>query len=894
MGIRNLDKIFRPASVAVIGASNEPGKVGGIVLSNLVQGGFGGPIYPVNSKASVVQRLPAFHSVAEIPAAPDLAVICTPAAGVAAIVDECGIAGVRGVVILSAGFRETGKTGAALEQQVRDVWLKHDGLRIIGPNCLGVIAPGARLNVSFAADIPLPGDLALVSQSGALCTSLLDWAVQQRIGFSHFVSVGNMLDVGFGDLIDYFGTDPATRAMMLYLESISDARGFISAARAFSQTKPIVAYKAGRFGESARAAASHTGAMAGEDAVCDAAFQRAGIERVFSIDDMFDCAQLLARRQIPRGPRLAIVTNAGGPGVMATDALIAGRGTLATLSAATLEKLSAILPTAWSHGNPVDVLGDATPERFAAAVRLVHGDPEVDAVVVILTPQAMTDPTGTAEQMCAAIRGAFKPVLAVWMGGARVQAGRERFALAGIPVYAAPEHAVSAFLHLVSYAANQATLYETPRDVPLSFTLDRGQLRTRFEELLRRNVAILSEADSKSLLELYGIPITKTELAATGEEAVHAAGRIGYPVVLKIVSPQISHKTDVGGVAVGLLAAEGVRAAFERIMSTVRAKRPDAQIEGVTVQKMLATYDGIELIVGAKQDATFGAVQLVGAGGITAELYHDRALGLPPLNERLARRMLESLGTWPLLTGYRGRPGVDRQALIEVLMRVSYLIADHPEITELDINPLLVTAQGATALDARVVIDRSRGGARPRPYAHLAIRPYPVEYVQNATLENGTAVTLRPIRPEDEPLWLNLIARCSSESLHARFQYLFKEATHEMATRYCFTDYDRELALLAQHDVTRELLGIARLVADIDHETAEFAILIADAWQGMGVGVQLTERCLEIAGEWGIRQITAVTAVDNSRMIAIFEQCGFELAYDAAEGMYRAVKRTRC
>ena len=891
MGIRNLDKIFNPASVAVIGASNDGTKVGAIVLKNLVQGGFVGPIFPINARSAVVQDLPAFRSVKDLPAAPDLAVICTPAAGVASILDECGAAGVRGVVIISAGFRETGAEGAVLERQVREVWRRHDGMRIIGPNCLGIISPVARLNVSFAADFPEPGDLALVSQSGALCTSLLDWAVQQRIGFSHFVSVGNMLDVGFGDLIDYFGADPATRAMMLYLESISDPRGFISASRAFSRTKPIVAYKAGRFGESAKAAASHTGAMAGEDAVCDAAFQRAGIERVFSIDDLFDCAQLLARRQIPRGPRLAIVTNAGGPGVMATDALIAGGGKLALIGEGTRHALDGILPASWSHGNPIDVLGDATAERFAGAVTLVHDDPQVDAITVILTPQAMTDPTATAERLCR-LRGDFrKPVLAVWMGGLRVQEGRQRLAEAGFPTYSAPEHAVNAFLHLVSYASNQMTLYETPRDVNVTFSLDRPQLRARFDELLRKNVEILSEADSKSLLEIYGIPITKTYVAATVEAAVQAADEIGYPVVLKILSPQITHKTDVGGVAVGLQAGDGVRAAFGRIVATVRSKCPGAQIEGVTVQKMLPTYEGIELIIGAKRDATFGAVQMVGAGGITAELYRDRALGLPPLNERLARRMLESLRNWPLLAGYRGRAGVDVDSLIAVLMRVSYLVAEHPEITELDINPLLVTGAGAVALDARIVCARLPENQTNRPYSHLAIRPYPVEYIQQVTLANGTSVTLRPIRPEDEPAWLQLVANCSSESLHARFQYLFKEATHEMAIRFCVTDYDRELAMVAELPSTGELIAVGRLVADVDHETAEFALLVTDAWQGQGIGVCVTGRCLKVAEQWGIRRVEAVAALSNSRMIAIFEQCGFEVEYDAAEGMMRALAR---
>lgn len=890
MSIRHLDKIFKPTSVAVIGASDDPSKVGFTLLKNLISGGFSGTISPVNARRHTVQGLAAFPSVAAIPKPPDLAVICTPATTVPAIVDECGVAGVRGLVILSAGFREVGPAGAALEQQVREAWRRHDGLRIIGPNCLGVIAPAAQLNASFAADAPQPGQIALISQSGALCTSLLDWAVQEQIGFSHFISVGNMLDVGFGDLIDYFGTDPDTRSMILYIESISDARGFMSAARAFSRTKPIIAYKAGRFAESARAAASHTGAMAGEDAVCDAAFQRAGIERVFTIDDMFDCAELLARQRPPRGDRLAIVTNAGGPGVMATDSLIARNGKLATLSESTVLALNEFLPTSWSHGNPVDVLGDATPERFARAVDLVLADPNVDAALAILTPQSMTDPTTTANSVGAIVTRSHKPVLAAWIGGRRVLKGRVRLTEAGIPTYATPEHAVTAFMHLVSYARNLETLHETPRDVPLAFTLDREKLRARFEELLPTDTDTLSEGSSKSLLEAYGIPVAQAYPAATPDAAVKQARRIGYPVVLKVLSPQITHKTDVRGVALGLQVDDGVRSAFERIVIAAKSCRPDAHVDGVTVQRMVVAQDGVELIVGMKKDATFGAVLMVGAGGITAELYRDRALALPPLNERLARRMLESLRTWPMLQGYRGRPAVDVERLIEVLMRFSYLVADHPQIRELDVNPLLVTPREVIALDARVVVDRTLAGPPVRPYSHLAIRPCPEEYVRKTTLQNGTAVTLRPIRPEDEPLWHRLLEACSAESLRARFHHLFKAATHEMAARYCFIDYDRELALVAQIDATGEFAAIARLVADPDHKTAEFAILVADAWQGIGLGMLLTENCLDIACTWGLRQVTAVTTINNSPMLGIFKLHGFQFEHDPHDGIVLAHK----
>lgn len=885
MSVRNLDKIFQPKSVAVIGASDNPAKVGFTVIKNLIAGEFQGTIFPVNQRATVIQGLTAYPQVSALPEVPDLAVICTPAMSIPEIINDCGAAGIRGLVILSAGFRESGTSGAALERKIQDVQKKYDGMRIVGPNCLGVMVPAARLNASFAADAPRPGKIALISQSGALCTSLLDWAAQEQIGFSHFISLGNMLDVGFGDLIDYCGADPETQSIILYVESISDVRSFMSASRAVSRNKPIIAYKAGRFAESAKAAASHTGAMVGADDACDAAFQRAGIERVYSIDEMFDCAELLASRRIPSGERLAIITNAGGPGVMATDSLILRQGRLATLSDSTLNLLDEVLPPGWSHGNPIDILGDATPERFARAVELVLADPNVDAGLAILTPQAMTDPTGTADRVAEVVAQSHKPLLASWIGGQRVQSGREQLARAGIPTYSGPEHAVNAFMHLVSRGRNLELLYETPQEVPLTIPTNRDTSNSRIEKLMQCATNVISESDSKSILEDYGIPIVTTSAANTVEEAVEHAKRIGYPVVLKIRSPQISHKTDVEGVALGIQGDDGVRKAFERIVAAARHHRPDAHIEGVTVQRMISAQDGVELIAGVKKDAMIGAVQMVGAGGITAELLGDRALGLPPLNERLARRMIESLRIWPLLHGYRSRPTVDVAALIEVLMRLSYLAADHPEIQELEINPLLVTPRGVTALDARVILDQSVRGQPVRPYSHLAIRPYPEDYVRKTCLAKNTAVTLRPIRPEDEPRWHQMLAACSAASLHARFHYLFKMATHEMATKYCVTDYDRELALVAQIDSTGDFAGVARLAADPDHETAEFAILVRDAWQGVGLGELLTRNCVEIARQWGLRKLTAATTIDNSRMLAIFQQNGFTCEQDKGDGI---------
>jgi len=879
VSILNLDKVFSPHRVAVIGASDTPTSVGYTVLHNLIGSGFRGVVYPVNPKRESVQGIEAHDSIPSLPHPPDLAVICTPARTVPGIVRECGEAGTRGIVIISAGFREIGQEGRQLEQQVLEEHAKFDGMRILGPNCLGIIVPGISLNASFAAATPKKGHIGFISQSGALCTSVLDWAVDEGIGFSYFVSVGNMLDVNIADLIDYFGSATETQSIILYVESITEAREFMSAARAFARTKPIVAFKAGRFAESAQAAASHTGAMVGVDAVYAAAFQRAGIERIFQIEDMFDCAELLARQNPAKGERLAIITNAGGPGVMTTDALIDRDGKLATFSDETMAKLGESLPPFWSHGNPIDVLGDAPPERFAKALEIVLEDGGVDAVLVILTPQAMTDPTATARAVGQVASQASKPVLAAWMGGHTVSDGTDLLTKAGIPTYNTPEKAVRAFMHLVSYARNLTILHETPRDIPMSFTLDRQRLRGVFDTILTEGTEVLSENVSKAFLEAYEIPVTKPHLARSAEEAVRIARRDGYPVVLKIHSPQITHKTEVDGVTLNLGSDEAVVQAYGRMVRTAAEKRPDATIVGVTVQKMVTYPNGFELILGAKKDPVFGAVIMVGMGGTAAELFRDRALGLPPLNESLARRMLESLKSWPLLQGYRGKPGGNIDRLIEVIMRFSYLVADYPEIKEIDVNPLLVTPEAVIALDARVLVDRDVLVRPTRPYAHLAIRPYPEEFVTERQLKDGTPVILRPIKPEDEPMWHELLAGCSTESIWFRFSYLFKQTTHEMATRYCFIDYDREIGLVAEaeEDGRRKLLGVGRLVADMTHEAAEYAVLVVDRWQGRGLGGLLTDYSLEVARRWGVKSVVAETFKSNARAIATFRNRGFEM-----------------
>ena len=888
-----LDRIFKPQRIALIGASQNPKSVSGTVLKNLVGSGFRGVVYPVNPAYESVLGVQCWPDLGQLPRTPDLAVICSPAGEVPEVVRACGEVGIRGVVIISAGFRETGPAGVELEQRVRAEVRRFDGMRVLGPNCLGFIVPEASLNVTFAHGMPKAGSVAFISQSGALCTSVLDWALEQGIGFSYFVSVGNMLDADFGDLIDYVGEDERTRSILLYIESLTDARKFLSAARAFALGKPIVAYKAGRFPESAKAAASHTGALASEDEVFDAAFARAGVVRVYEIADIFNVAGLVGRYRSPAGPRLGIVTNAGGPGVMATDALIARRGVLAELAPATIEALDENLPPAWSHGNPVDVLGDANSKRYARAAEIVAADRGVDAVLAILTPQAMTNPTATAMELGALAGKVKKPVLASWMGGASMREGVQILARAGIATYDTPDEAVQAFMTLVSYARNRETLYETPRDIPVEFPLDRQALKSRFAALVPAEGDTLSETASKTVLEAYGIPVARPVPAAGADEAVRVAAGLGYPVVLKLDSPDITHKSDVGGVALDLESADEVRAAYERIVAGARRARPEARVAGVTVQRMVLARDGLELIVGARQDPVFGTVMLAGMGGVTAEVLRDRSLGLPPLNERLARRMLESLRAWPLLQGYRGRPGVNLDRLIEALMRVSYLVADYPEIKELDVNPLLATPDEVIALDARIIVDRERLAHPGKPYAHLALRPYPEELERHVALPDGERLLLRPIRPEDEPHWMAMLAACSRETLYMRFRYMFQWATHEAAMRYCFTDYDREIAIVAEREGGEpRLVGVGRLVAEPEHEAAEYAVLVSDAWQNRGLGGVLTDTCEEIARGWGLKRMEAQTTADNARMLALFKKRGYTVEPDD-EGLMKVTKELR-
>lgn len=891
-----LAALFSPRSVAVIGASDRPGSVGRGVLWNLISHPFGGTVYPVNPKRASVLGIRAYATVAAVPEPVDLAVIATPAATVPGLIEACAAAGVKGVIVLSAGFREIGAAGIALEARIRD-GLRRSGMRLVGPNCLGLMNPRTGLNATFAGTLARPGHVGFLSQSGAICTAVLDWSLQENVGFSAFVSMGSMLDVDWGDLITYLGDDPETHSIVIYMESIGDPRSFLSAAREVALTKPIVVIKAGRTAEAAQAAASHTGALTGSDAVLDAAFRRCGVLRVDSIADLFDLAEVLSKqRRRPLGPRLTILTNAGGPGVLATDALVRHGGTLARLPEATLTGLDAVLPEHWSRANPIDILGDADPERYERAIRLALENPDSDGLLVVLTPQAMTDPTGTAERLVALAATTTKPLLASWMGGRDVEAGERLLNAAGIATYRYPDAAVQLFAAMWRYSDNLRALYETPALVPESeagMAAGAGEPhadRRRVEELLAAVQAegrtLLNEWEAKQVLAAYGIPTVPTHMAISAEAATAAADAMGYPVVVKLLSAELTHKSDVGGVQLNLADGEAVAQAFRTMERAIVARHGVSAFGGVTVQPMLELTGTYELIVGSSIDPQFGPVILFGTGGLLVEVFRDSAVALPPLNTTLARRLMERTRIHAALQGVRGRPAVDLEALERLLVRLSRLVLEHPAILELDINPLRVApgdgAGALVALDARVLLQASSGATcfTPRP----AIRPYPSEYVRDWRLPDGSAVSLRPIRPEDEPLVVAFHRTLSEQSVYFRYFHLMTlshRIAHERLTRICFTDYDREMALVAErageNGAPAEVLGVGRLSRIHDENAAEFAMLIADPWQRQGLGTALLGLLLEIGRQEGLERICAEILHENQGMQHVCRKLGFQL-----------------
>lgn len=882
MNVHNLDSIFKPKRIALIGVSINPNSVSGKVFLNLIGSGFKGVVFPINETSEAVHGVPCYRDLDGIPVVPDLAVICTDRESVPDWVRKCGERGVSGIIIMTSGFRESDEKGKELEEKIKKIRSDYKGMRIIGPNCLGIIVPSLKLNISFAPVVPKPGNIAFISQSGALCTSVLDWAQERNIGFSSFTSLGNTIDIDFGHLIDYLGADELTSSILLYIESISDPKKFMSASRSFARSKPIIVYKAGRFPESAAVAASHTGALASEDSIYDAVFQRTGLARVYHFSEIFDCTELIGRNKIPDGPRLGIVTNAGGPGVMATDSLIELKGIPAALSEETMEELDSFLPPMWSHGNPVDVLGDDRSKRISKASQVVIKDKNVDALLVILTPQAMTNIHSASKAIGELSKTIRKPILAAWMGGKRMRSGEQILNDAGVAVFNTPEQAVRAFMVLVDYARNLNTLYETPEYIPIKFSPEREKIRKDLIGFVKEKSGVLSEEKSKELLEAYNIPVTKPSLAENEDEAVKIADKTGYPVVLKISSPDISHKSDMGGVELNVRTPVQVKNTFRKIIASIKKLSPNADIAGVTIQKMVRIDDQVELILGIKKDPVFGTIILAGTGGVTAELISDKSLGFPPLNERLARRMLEGLKIWPLLNGYRGSKPVDIIKLIETMIRLSYIATDFPEITELDINPLIVSHKGVAAVDARIVMEMEKNKIPAGRFPHLSIIPYPEEYVSDPITIDGTEMVLRPIRPEDEKMWFQLLDSCSRESIYSRFNHFFHWSSHEIAIRFCYVDYDREIAIVAEieEEGEKKLIGVGRLISDPEHDSVEYAILITDKWQSREIGGYLTDYCMDIAGKWGLKKVVAQTTSDNHRMISLFKKRGFILKFE--------------
>ena len=876
----DLDVFFKPRSVAAIGATDREGTVGRSVLWNLISSPFGGTVYPVNSKKGSVLGIKAYPDVGSLPEAPELAVIMTPAETVPGLIEECAQAGVKGAVIISAGFRESGQRGLELERKVLSA-ARPSKMRIIGPNCLGVMCPVTGLNATFAHTIARPGTVALVSQSGAMCTAILDWSLREQIGFSSFISTGSMLDVNWGALIDYLGDDSNTRSIVIYMESIGDARSFLSAAREVALTKPIIVIKAGRTEQAAKAAASHTGSMAGSDDVLEAAFRRVGVLRVNSIADIFYMTEVLANQPRPKGPKLAIITNAGGPGVLATDALLTLGGELAEISTATTEALNKVLPPHWSHNNPIDIIGDAGPDRFEATVEVVAKDPSVDGLLVIMTPQGMTNPAAIAEKLSRFAKLDSKPLLTSWMGGAEAAQGEAILNRAGIPTFPFPDTAVRAFHYMWKYSYNLRGLYETPQ-LTDSDGIDPEAASRVIERARTDDRSILTEFESKQVLNAYGIPTVETRLAATEDEAAIAAREIGFPVVLKLNSLTITHKTDVGGVKLKLGDEDAVRRAYREIESSVGAKAGREHFAGVSVQPMISS-EGYELILGSSIDSQFGPVMLFGAGGQLVEVFQDRALSLPPLNTTLARRFMEQTKIFTALKGVRGRKPVNIAALQELLVKFSRLVTEQRWIKEVDINPLLASPERLIALDARVVVygkdtDRSQ---LPR----LAIRPYPVRYKKQIALDDGSEITVRPIRPEDEPLLVNFHHTLSERSVYMRYFHWMKleqRIAHERLTRMCFIDYDRQMAFVAErHDPAtgeHQIVAVGRLVkSHTAEDEAELAVIVSDRLQRLGIGTEMVRQLVDFARDEKLERLTATVLFENRPMQKVFEKLGFRM-----------------
>jgi len=872
MGLYNLQKILKPKSIAVVGASEKTNSIGRALVNNLIEAGYTGELFPVNPKYGKVLGLKSHSSLADINDEVDLAVIATPIETVPGIVRECGRIHAGGAIIISAGGKETGEKGRELEARILKEARKK-GVRLIGPNCLGFICPARGINTTFSRTMPRAGEMAFVSQSGAICGAILDLSLKNKIGFSHFISIGSMLDVDFGDLIDYLGHEPDVKSILLYIETLTNVRKFMSAARAISRVKPIIALKSGRSPAGVRAVLSHTGALAGEDAVYDALFKRAGIVRVNTIEEFFDCAELVSRQPRPSGPNLAVITNSGGPGVMTADSLTHYGLRTASLEKETMSKLDKLLPSHWSRNNPIDILGDATAERYARAVEICMEAREVDAILVILVPTAITDPTRVAEEVIQAVKGKHVPLFASWMGGGTVEESRTLLNEAGIPSYNTPEQAVRAFLYMHTYSRNITMLQEIPPKLHRSLSFDRDLAQPYIEKGLARENGLLTEMESKELLAAYGLPVNQMATAASLEEAVERATEIGYPVVMKIDSPDIVHKTEAGGVQLDIFNEQDARLAFNKIMQGAQNFEPNARVLGVTLQPMIQRPD-LELLMGIKNDPAFGPAIMFGLGGILAEVLKDRAIGLPPQNRSLARMIMEDTRVYSILKGYRNIPPADLELFEEMIIRLSQLAVDFPRIKELDMNPVMVKGGKPYVVDARVIVQET-DAVSPM---HLIISPYPAQYESHQTTSGGIKIFIRPVKPEDAPLFEELFQILSPNSVRTRFFTPLKKLPPDMLTRFTQIDYDREIALAAfdQTEGRERILGVSRVISEPDGDVAEFAVLVGDPWQGKGVGAKLLETVLRIGKERGIKTVFGTVLAENTGMLALGRNLGFK------------------
>jgi acetyltransferase len=884
-----LTPLFEPASVAIVGASELSGKVGATLIANMLAAGFKGPLFAVNPKYASVRGVPCYASMGRLPQPVDLAVIATPARTVPEVIDQCGRSGVRAAVVITAGFSEAGAEGQALERAVLDNARRHR-VRLVGPNCLGIMRPEIGLNATFARGTALAGSLGLVSQSGAVCAAMLDWAAPNRVGFSSVVSLGGSTDIDFGEIIDYLATDARTEHILLYIEGIRDARRFLSSLRAAARVKPVIVMKVGRHPAGSRAAVSHTGAIVGADDVFDAAVRRAGVVRVSSIGQLVAAAQALAARVRPQGSRLAVITNGGGPGVMAADRAADFGLALAELSAATVEELRRVLPSNWSHGNPVDLIGDAGAGRYRAAVAACLADEGVDGVLAILTPQAMTDAEEIARVVAETARGTAKPLIACWMGEASVLAARKLLQEAGIPVFRTPDPAVEMFAHLAAFYRNQRLLLQTPGPLAHQAAPDRRGAVVVIESVLAQGRKLLSETESKAVLAAFHIPIARTVLAHSANEARLMAREIGFPVAMKIDSPDITHKSDVGGVRLNVANAEAVTSVYREMLAAVRERAPSARLAGVTVEPMIARPHGRELMIGVTRDSVFGPAITFGAGGTAVEIQRDRAVALPPLNAFLAADMIRSTRVCRLLGAFRNLPPADMQALEAVLLRVSEMVCELAWIDELDVNPLIVDEDGAVAVDARIVV-RDLPPMRNR-YVHMAIHPYPADLTSVLRLADGSSVTLRAIRPEDAEMEQEFVRNLSQNSRYFRFMNTVRELTPAMLIRFTQIDYDREMAFVAVHEEGgRKIeIGVARYVTNPDAVTCEFALVVADAWQCKGLGRRMLERLIEVARWRKLRTMEGHILAGNQPMLALCKKLGFGISDHPEDS---ATKRAR-